>query len=66
MEIRPEIIRLGQSGRVFRVCRHTPYDAYFVLTPEPERRRRFIKRDEAIDYLRKVDDIVLAGAHVDA
>jgi hypothetical protein len=61
VENRPEIIRLGQFGRVFRVCRHTRYDAYFVLTREPERRRRFIKRDEAIAYLHEVDSTVCAG-----
>jgi hypothetical protein len=62
MENRPEIVRLGQFGRVFRVCRHTAYDAYLVLTPEPERRRRFIRRDEAFDYLHEVDSLVCAEA----
>jgi protein gp37 len=66
VENRPEIIRLGQFGRVFRVCRHTQYDAYFVLTREPERRRRFVKRDEAFDYLSEVDRTVKAEALLSA
>jgi hypothetical protein len=47
----PEVIRHGKFGRVLRVQSRSNKVEYLVMSDDPEKRRRFDKPEQAIDYL---------------